>query len=235
MLTDLLNVYSFPLKIMKTQCSVNKNDALTFVMKNLQDWFVTNEDYTTWQKIDVHFGLIIVSTIFFGIKVHRQTSENSKAAPKVMFAKITKKNAEKSITNLIKFLFNYGYYYFGIEITLMTFVAVAFTRMDLTSIIYGLVFTIIIIVFNDRTESFERIWNVATYFIGAMIIVQCVHLGYVTIIIKACLVEGGYNFGSQMHFLALNNLYENPWNLTFDFILLTMMCCQVTFLQKSYV
>ncbi|XP_046404278.1 piezo-type mechanosensitive ion channel component isoform X3 [Ischnura elegans] len=56
----------------------------------------------------------------------------------VLFPGVDRAVADNDICTCIKFLFNYGFYKFGVEICLITTVAVIGTRMDISSIIYSI-------------------------------------------------------------------------------------------------
>ena len=59
------------------------------------------------------------------------------ARPLVLFPKIVRQDAEKDLPNFLKYMFNYGFYKFGIEICLMATVALIGSRMDLVACFYA--------------------------------------------------------------------------------------------------
>ncbi|XP_071441072.1 piezo-type mechanosensitive ion channel component [Hetaerina americana] len=56
----------------------------------------------------------------------------------ILFPGVDRAVADNDICTCIKFLFNYGFYKFGVEICLITTVGVIGTRMDISSIIYSI-------------------------------------------------------------------------------------------------
>lgn len=81
--------------------------------------------------VSIHAVLILRQTI------RRIKMGKSPHTPSVVFKKIKRADADKDIPHLIKYLINYGFYKFGIEICLSVLVIVVGYRMDLVACFYA--------------------------------------------------------------------------------------------------
>lgn len=88
---------------------------------------------------------------------------------KILFENVTREDADKSVSLLIKYLFNYGFYKFGIEMTLIMLVTLISFRKDTMSIVYIFWFCMICGV-RRRTKKF--IWPIFQYFVTIATITQ---------------------------------------------------------------
>lgn len=70
---------------------------------------------------------------------------------------------------MIKYLFNFAYYKFGIEITLIVMIILIGSRMDIISCIYAIWLAIL---FNLSREAKRRIWPLFQWFIVSAILMQ---------------------------------------------------------------
>ncbi|XP_055598919.1 piezo-type mechanosensitive ion channel component-like isoform X5 [Uranotaenia lowii] len=118
---------------------------------------------------------IIVVTIH-AVVVLRQTIRRlrlgqSPRTPHLMFPNITRADADKDIPRMIKYLFNYGYYKFGVEISLVALIIVTAWRMDIFSCFYAIW---ICFLFHMTREGLRRIWRVITWFVVVIIPFQYV-------------------------------------------------------------
>lgn len=89
--------------------------------------------------------------------------------PKVLFDGVTRDDADKSVTLLIKYLFNYGFYKFGIEITLIALTMLICIRKDAVSMLY-LVWLFVMLCIQRKTKQF--IWPIFQHFVTIAIITQ---------------------------------------------------------------
>lgn len=118
----------------------------------------------------------ILVVMIRAIVVIRQTHDRIVAGrnpsrPFFMFHKVTRTDADKSVINCIKYLFNYGFFKFGIEICLIATVALIGTRMDLYAVFYG---TWLCIMFVLERKKIQKIWNCYLAFIAIMLPLQYV-------------------------------------------------------------
>lgn len=89
--------------------------------------------------------------------------------PKVLFESVTREDADKSVSGLIKYLFNYGFYKFGIEVTVIMLVTLISYRKDVMSVVY-IVWLYIICGARHKTKRF--IWPIFQYFVTIATILQ---------------------------------------------------------------
>lgn len=78
-------------------------------------------------------GIIIVRQMF-----HRRMKGQSLKTPLIMFPNISRKDADKGLIECLKFLFNYGFYKFGLEFCFMGVIALISTRLDFYSVLYAI-------------------------------------------------------------------------------------------------
>lgn len=86
---------------------------------------------------------------------HRHARGEPLETPLVMFPKITRADADKGIPECLMFLFNYGFYKFGLEFCLMGVVALIGTRLDFYSVLYGIW---LLILFSMKRTTVARVW-----------------------------------------------------------------------------
>lgn len=157
-------------------------------------------------------------------KMQRKLKRNSAKCPSVVFEGVSRADADKSLINLMKFVANYGFYKFGIEISLITFIIVIFVRLDVIASLYVIWFTALVLWNRDQLEKF---WIIATHFIAISIIIQSLILA-AQIAFNSC-----SQFSSILQLGTLQYLYHYPSLLFYDFVLLTLMTCQVDAFKSS--
>lgn len=83
----------------------------------------------------------------------------------VIFLDVDRTMADKDVTNFLKYLLNYGFYKFGVEICLILLTISIGNHGDIFSVFYC-IFLIAFVLFNR--EECKRFW---VYFVGFMAIV----------------------------------------------------------------
>lgn len=106
----------------------------------------------------------------FSISIRFQKGEPSEQ-PALLFESVTRDDADKSVSLLIKYLFNYGFYKFGIEMTLIMLVTLISFRKDTVSVVY-VIWLCAICGVRRRTKKF--IWPIFLYFVLIATVVQYV-------------------------------------------------------------
>uniref|UniRef100_A0AAG5DE22 Piezo-type mechanosensitive ion channel component n=1 Tax=Anopheles atroparvus TaxID=41427 RepID=A0AAG5DE22_ANOAO len=106
--------------------------------------------------VTVHAVTILRQTI------HRIRLGQSPKTPALMFPEVGRADADKNIPKMIMYLFNYGFYKFGVEITLVALIVVIGNRMDLLSIFYA---AWLGVMFHMTREGLQRFWKWLTWFI----------------------------------------------------------------------
>lgn len=100
---------------------------------------------------------------------YRLSQGESSARPKVLFDGVTREDADKSVVLLVKYLFNYGFYKFGIEVTLVALAILICVRRDTLSIVYIIWLCMILSVQRSMKEF---IWPILQNFVTIAIILQ---------------------------------------------------------------
>jgi hypothetical protein len=229
---DYSRITKKSLKMTSCQLRFNVDSTLEFVISNFIHWFDLDGNLKASESVVPYFAFIVVVTAFTGVKIHQRMKRHlkgePKATPSVVFKDISRLDADESLPKLLKFLINYGFYKFGIEITLLVLISVILFRIDVISLFYMLLF--LILLFCNRERS-EKLWKISTICVTISIIVQCIVLAlYIAILtchdtledIKKELLEI-----LRFFFQNLEVMYKNPAMILADFLLLTSMSCQV--------
>lgn len=118
---------------------------------------------------------IITATIFSIVLVRQYNYRLARGEPTkrafFLFPNITIKEADKNLSNCLKYLANFAFYKFGVEFSLMATVALIGFRMDLYSILYGIWLAIL---FSLKRHTLSRIWNFYLFFVAVLLPIQYV-------------------------------------------------------------
>ena len=173
--------------------------------------------------VSAHSFIILWQTI------KRIKNNKSPRTPTVVFRNIRRKDADRDIPHLIKYLINYGFYKFGIEICLIGYVMVIGYRMDIFSAAYAIW---LFFLYNLQREQARKVWSYATCFIVASIPIQ-----YISLVGLPPGLCWDYPWNdikiledfSIFAFLPENTLLFKSKSklLLLDFILLLLMCRQL--------
>ncbi|XP_025831153.1 piezo-type mechanosensitive ion channel component [Agrilus planipennis] len=87
----------------------------------------------------------------------------------LMFPNIKRADADKDLKSCIKYLFNFGFYKFGVEICLMATVGVIGIRNDIYAVIYGFCLCFL---FAAKRSTLAKIWNAYLVYIAIIIPMQ---------------------------------------------------------------
>ncbi|XP_049282324.1 piezo-type mechanosensitive ion channel component isoform X11 [Anopheles funestus] len=171
--------------------------------------------------VTVHTVTILRQTI------HRIRLGQSPKTPSLMFPNIVRADADKDIPRMIQYLFNYGYYKFGVEISLVTLIVVIGNRMDVFSIFYAIWLAIM---FHMTREGLQRLWKPLTWFIVVIIPIQ--YVLFIGLPPLAC-VNYPWFIPQLDHFRIWAMLPENTNEfrsfankMVSDFVLLMFLCRQ---------
>ncbi|XP_065091959.1 piezo-type mechanosensitive ion channel component isoform X4 [Ochlerotatus camptorhynchus] len=208
---------------------------------NVTHWEMNNAKWFGFQKtteisslpdlVRPYLIYIIVVTIH-AVVVLRQTIRRirlglSPRTPQLMFPNVTRLEADKDIPRMIKYLFNYGFYKFGVEISLVSLVIVIASRMDIFSCFYAVW---ICIMFHMTRDGLRRVWRILTWFTVVLIPLQ-----YVIFIglPPALCVDYPWDIPFLDHFRIWAMLPENSAifraqaaKIVADFLLLMFLCRQ---------
>lgn len=219
-------------KVIATTCELPKlfdssaDFSADFTRTVIEQWFNLHKDENFTSAIRPYYTLIFSLSVYCGIKViqqmRRQEADQPAATPTVVFEDVSRLNADKNLGNLLKFLVNYGFYKFGMEVTLCWFIVIIFVRLDFVAVFYIFWFTLL--VFRNRDHA-RRLWRFATFFVAIIIVIQCLLLALL-VVFNSC---HGRSFEANKEYFAIGSIaIESPKLLVLDFILLTFMTCQVS-------
>ncbi|KAG8263218.1 hypothetical protein J6590_038107 [Homalodisca vitripennis] len=146
--------------------------------------------------------------------------------PVVMFPRVTYKEVDKDVQHCVKYLLNFGFYRFGVEICLMAVVMLIGTRMDLYAMFYALWLCLLI---TPRRQLLSKIWTVFKIFI-----VFTIPLQYAFVVGQPpalCIVypwdETEILQGIQEWMFLPDPIHPPPaYKLMCDFVVLLLVCRQ---------
>ncbi|XP_028032231.1 piezo-type mechanosensitive ion channel component isoform X4 [Bombyx mandarina] len=120
-----------------------------------------------------YIGLIAVFTFYSLVTYRQQTIRELEMTPKerekVMFPDITRKDADKDLIHCIKYLVNYGFYKFGVEVTLICLIGVIGSRMDVYAVLYA---AWLLALVAARRARQARLWPAFACFVTFFVPVQ---------------------------------------------------------------
>ncbi|KAH8281950.1 hypothetical protein KR054_004227 [Drosophila jambulina] len=142
---------------------------------------------------------------------------------KLLFPNIVRADAEKDLVGLIKYLLNFGFYKFGIEISLIALVSTITYRQDIVAVAYALWLVVLLLL---RRSQCAKIWGVFQAFLAISILTQYIVL--VGLPPSSCLVypwdKGLFGEGIQRWTMLPGALHFNHVpKLIFDFIVLIIL------------
>ncbi|CAO1375472.1 unnamed protein product [Diamesa hyperborea] len=216
----------------ESNCTNSSTEDIT----NNAVWFGFNKADAARNLTDLirPYLIYIVIVSVHSVIILRQTIKRIKLnkpprTPTVVFKKIKRSDADRDIPHLIKYMVNYGFYKFGIEVCLVGFVSVIGTRMDLMACFYTVWLCLL---FYLPRDQLVKMWTYATYFLTAAIPVQ-----YILLIGMPPGLCWEYPW-DNVDFLEDFNIWAMlpEYSITFktksrllilDFILLLLMCRQL--------
>ncbi|CAH1098787.1 unnamed protein product [Psylliodes chrysocephalus] len=147
----------------KNETMVNNGPWLGF--KKLEQ---TNENLPELVKWNIIF--IVVMTLWKVVEVrqfnYRLSRGRSTSRRFFMFPKTTREDADKSLGDFFKYLANYGFYKFGLEVSFILMVMLIGVRMDMYSLIHSLC---LLIMFGLKRRFLSNVWVVYLAFIAISI------------------------------------------------------------------
>lgn len=173
--------------------------------------------------VSIHSFVILYQTI-------RRIKQNKPPrTPTVVFKNIRRADADKDIPHLIKYLINYGFYKFGIEICLIAYLVVIGRRMDIVACFYAIWLCFL---YKLERDTARKVWNYAAYFLIISIPIQ--YLSLVGLPPGLCIQYPWLDISSLQDFIPFAFLPDNSYTfkdrsrlLFLDFILLLLMCRQL--------
>lgn len=127
--------------------------------------------------------ILDVKSMRCSISFYRLQKGEPLKRPKVLFPNVTRDDADKSIELLLKYLHNYGFYKFGVELTLVNLAILICVRKDAVSVVY-IVWLCIILCVGRRTLRF--IWPIFQYFVLILTVMQYLIMLNLPIFLQSC-------------------------------------------------
>uniref|UniRef100_A0A336MKE4 CSON001936 protein n=1 Tax=Culicoides sonorensis TaxID=179676 RepID=A0A336MKE4_CULSO len=205
------------------------------VLNNTAIWFgfiKSNKKTPLLTLITPYLAYIVLVTVHSVVTLRQTIRRIRLGQPvqtaKLLFPKIVRKDADKDIPHLLMYLCNYGFYKFGIEISLVMLTFVIGRRMDIYALIYA--FWLCGLFVLDRTKL-SNIWGSLRWFLVGSIITQ--YLTFVGLPPRLCI---DYPWTSRLFdgFQIWAMLPDNTLEfrarskiLLSDFILLLVVCRQL--------
>ncbi|XP_055643566.1 piezo-type mechanosensitive ion channel component isoform X1 [Toxorhynchites rutilus septentrionalis] len=245
LITRIMSLISSILLITTMIYQVDYIDEKTYISEcpaidtNSTHWEMNNAKWFGFQKtngsladlVRPYLVYIIVVTIH-AVVVLRQTIRRirlgqSPRTPPLMFPEVTRMDADMDIPRMVKYLFNYGFYKFGVEISLVSLIVVISSRMDVFSCFYA---AWVCILFHMTRDGLRKVWIVITWFTVVLIPIQ--YIIFVGLPPVLCL-DYPWDIEALQHFRIWAMLPENTVEfraqaskMVADFLLLMFLCRQ---------
>jgi piezo-type mechanosensitive ion channel component 1/2 len=173
--------------------------------------------------VSVHSFIILYQTI-------RRIKQNKPPrTPTIVFRNVRRADADKDIPHLLKYLTNYGFYKFGVEMCLVGYLIVIGRRMDIVACFYAIWLCFL---YKLERDAARKIWNYATYFLIVSIPIQ--YLSLIGLPPGLCITYPWLNIEVLKDFVPFAFIPDSSFAfkmrsrlLFLDFILFLLMCRQI--------
>ncbi|XP_054011749.1 piezo-type mechanosensitive ion channel component isoform X2 [Hylaeus anthracinus] len=215
----------------------NRTFAGNNTVYNIAEWFGMRkaEPGQLAMLLKGYIGIIVATTVRKIIRIrqcfYRQEKGEPLDTPQVMFPSITRADADKGLRECLKFLFNYGFYKFGVELCLIGIVALIGTRLDFYSVLYGIW---LLLFFSLKRRTICKIWPFFKVF--AIILLPIQYSLVVALPSWLCIDYPWSNSEilrrlQEWMYFPDPDFPPNPRKLMCDFILLMMIVRQSLFFR----
>lgn len=219
----------------EADCSTNTSDPTKEVTNNAV-WIgfrkATDEVKLTDLIRPYLLYIIIVSIHSFVIlyqTIRRIKQNKPPRTPTVVFKNIRRADADRDIPHLLKYLINYGFYKFGIEVCLIAYLVVIGRRMDIVACFYAVWLCFL---YKLDRETARKVWSYAAFFLVISIPIQ--YLSLIGLPPGLCIEYPWLNMPALQDFILFAFLPDSSYTfkarsklLFLDFILLLLMCRQL--------
>ncbi|CAG2055147.1 unnamed protein product, partial [Timema podura] len=124
-------------------------------------------------SLDPNKRLLVVTTLFALVEVVQLFKRHRDGVvltrPSVLFPQITRVHADNGVESCLKYLINYGFYKFGVEICLVKMVVLIALRMDVYALFYAFWLCLL---FSINRENLGKFWFFLQLFIMIVIPIQ---------------------------------------------------------------
>lgn len=215
----------FPEKIgHEDDCIVDDEDEVNFLLKEFTEWFDFNPKSSFYQNTSFYFGIIVVLTVYSALKFRQECNRKKQLLP-IETPKTIFSDDKIDVTYFIKFFIDYGNQIFGVELTLLAFLLLMFSRLDITSLFYAPFF--ITLTFLKRRQL-SVFWIITTGFVAFSVFFQSLIIGFFVVFKKCHAFVSRVEMTISPDSSILKNLHKDPWILAYDFALLIIVGCQVS-------
>ncbi|XP_049305715.1 piezo-type mechanosensitive ion channel component isoform X10 [Bactrocera dorsalis] len=206
--------------------TIHGNSALWFGLQKADD---TTNGLIGLIKMYIIYMIVVTLHAVVSLRQFqmRAMADNAdKAEAKVLFPATDRAKAETNLKSMIQYLFNYGFYKFGQEISLIMLVTTIAYRQDVVAIFYVIWLAVLLMFSRARRSS---VWGIFQVFIALSIFLQ--YLVLLGLPPSLCIdypwensrfsapIQGWLLLPGGMH-------YDHTKKLIFDFILLLFVTRQ---------
>lgn len=107
------------------------------------------------------------------LQMRVKIGENVANQPKLLFQNITRADAEQDLVGLVKYLLNFGFYKFGIEISLIALVSTITYRQDIVAVVYAMWLVVLLLL---KRSQCAKMWGIFQSFFAISILLQYIVL-----------------------------------------------------------
>lgn len=141
---------------------------------------IDNREYIGFRKTDNIFSyttayviLILVLTVNSVVRIRQEFvryNKNMKSPPiGIVFLNVSRKDADKTLKQMVMFFVNFGFYKFGIEICFTLLIASIGSRNDIFSVVYSIWLFILVLV---KRNTLSKIWPIFIGFFATFLPIQ---------------------------------------------------------------
>ncbi|XP_039949201.1 piezo-type mechanosensitive ion channel component isoform X7 [Bactrocera tryoni] len=210
----------------KDEDTIHGNSALWFGLQKADD---TTNGLIGLIKMYIIYMIVVTLHAVVSLRqfqMRAMADNEDKAETKVLFPATDRAKAETNLKSMIQYLFNYGFYKFGQEISLIMLVTTIAYRQDVVAIFY-VVWLAVLLMFSRARRS--SVWGIFQVFIALSIFLQ--YLVLLGLPPSLCIdypwensrfsapIQGWLLLPGGMH-------YDHTKKLIFDFILLLFVTRQ---------
>ncbi|XP_039278744.1 piezo-type mechanosensitive ion channel component [Nilaparvata lugens] len=171
--TNIRTVFAHIASVLISNTTDNKTASDTLNYAKWLGFGKTTNETTLIDILDGYIVIILVVTLHTVVttrqKYKRHLKGRSLGRPTTMFSRITYKDIDKDLVHCVKYLINYGFYRFGVEICLMAMVILISLRMDIVAVMYA--FWLCILIRPNRLFLY-RVWGLFRVFISLTVPLQ---------------------------------------------------------------
>uniref|UniRef100_A0A0K8W6F3 Piezo-type mechanosensitive ion channel component 1 n=1 Tax=Bactrocera latifrons TaxID=174628 RepID=A0A0K8W6F3_BACLA len=206
--------------------TIHGNSALWFGLQKADD---TTNGLIGLIKMYIIYMIVVTLHAVVSLRqfqMRAMADNENKAETKVLFPATDRAKAETNLKSMIQYLFNYGFYKFGQEISLIMLVTTIAYRQDVVAIFYVIWLAVLLMFSRARRSS---VWGIFQVFIALSIFLQ--YLVLLGLPPSLCIdypwensrfsapIQGWLLLPGGMH-------YDHTKKLIFDFILLLFVTRQ---------